>query len=43
MGHESQGSVGARVYTHIDAGTLKVAIENIKVTSLNKLPILLHE
>jgi integrase len=42
MGHESQGSVGAKVYTHIDAGTLKVAIESIRDTSLNTLPILPH-
>ena len=42
MGHESQGSVGARVYTHIDAGTLKAAIETLRYQCPNTRPILPH-
>lgn len=42
MGHESLGSVGARVYTHIDAGTLKAAIETLRYQCPNTLPNLPH-
>ena len=42
LGHESQGSVGARVYTHIDICTLKEAIERLKETCVNTLPMLPH-
>lgn len=42
LGHESQGSVGARVYTHIDTCTLKEAIERLKETCVNTLPMLPH-
>lgn len=39
LGHESQGSVGARVYTHIDLATMKQAIELLKGTNLTVLSV----
>ena len=37
LGHEAQGSVGARVYTHVDASTLKDAIETLKTSGLEAM------
>lgn len=38
LGHEPQGSVGARIYTHVAISTLKGAIEVLEISNLHRIP-----